>query len=196
MIRIRMLLSALLHNLLLIMDWTPHSSLFCFCWLTISSCSLSVVSNASEWLLEYYSTGQQARNMLTMNQRQQLFIRWFWQQKYRNLEYTPAEVMFTSPCVYFINETRSRISVLRIAPSPFRMRKLHISGSLIISIVRLLDDHISRMLVVIFIRMRVLFVTCNLHETVLYPDKIWHVLIKLLHTFAMTHTSYNTSFCK
>ena len=89
-----------------------------------------------------------------------------------------------------------RISVLRTAPSPFRMRKLHISGSLIISIVRLLDDHISRMLVVIFIRMRVLFVTCNLHETVLYPDKIWYVLIKLLHTFAMTHTSYNTSFCK
>ena len=97
---------------------------------------------------------------------------------------------------WFLGGSRRRISILRIALSPFRMRKLHISGSLIISIARLLDDHISRMLVVIFIRMRVLFVPCNLLEIELYPDKFWYVLIKLLHTFAMTHTSYNTSFCK
>ena len=97
---------------------------------------------------------------------------------------------------WFLGGSRRRISILRIALSPFRMRKLHISGSLFIFIVRLLGDHFSHILVVIFIRMKVSFVSSNLHEIELYPDKLWYVLIKSSHTFAITHTSYNTSVCK
>ena len=85
--------------------------------------------------------------------------------------------------------SRLRFFFLRTALGPFRMRKLNISGSLIIFIARMLDDHFSRMLVVIFIRMRVFFVPCNLHEIEMYPN-FTH------YTFLLKHTSYNTSFDK